>query len=101
MDPSLKRHGVEVGPDPLVLVVIGGELLPALRTRPEGSVGIHQIDIDLLLSHMEFNSFDRPTRLQPGQTAAEICVLHTIHRHAGTAPTPSGYPPSGAATKDG
>jgi hypothetical protein len=54
---------------------------------------MHQIDIDLLLSHMEFDPFDRPRRLQPEQTAPEIRVLHTIHRRAGTAPTPSGYPP--------
>ena len=54
---------------------------------------MHQVNTDLLLSQMELGPFDRPRRLQPEQTAPEICVLHTIHRHAGTAPTPSAYPP--------
>src|SRR5207245_10734182 len=89
VDPGLELHGVEMAPEPLLFVVVGGELLPALRARPEGAVAVFKIDIDALLGNVQLDTTHMPGRFQTEETPVKTRILHAAHRRAGAPPTPS------------
>jgi hypothetical protein len=67
---------IKVAPNTLGKMIVDRAFAAALRAREAGSLGVFNVDINMLFRHIKLNPFNRPWHAQTEQMLVQVLAFH-------------------------